>query len=215
MPLRPAPERLHFEPIWTQSRRDTLTAWMDFQDVPRPTAWTDLFVDHLWQGDELMDAVVARFQQIGMTEGRALLDRALDFGIETLDDPPAELVVLFDQLDHPPAVGSAVNRASRLQQAALIPLLGVFAYYGGEDITRALVRATGLVNVNLKAWIRITKVLVYANIGWRRVLDRTPGAAHRAATRNSDTALWGRLLKANRLLAARRGIHGTPTITTI
>ncbi|OSC24800.1 hypothetical protein B8W69_20435 [Mycobacterium vulneris] len=404
MPLRPAPERLHFEPIWTQSRRDTLTAWMDFQDVPRPTAWTDLFVDHLWQGDELMDAVVARFQQIGMTEGRALLDRALDFGIETLDDPPAELVVLFDQLDHPPAwydahmwekgrqlwnnaslagkfgmfvgdtfgtfvgdevayatgetgrfvndffrrnletvawfrnmtypyalnrfarpfkdtvrvrlmhaqvraglrrtwgdeqfarhgnpisnammmnaaitfglqpllidhqhgracsagdleavlmywgyiayvfgvadeliprgasqaleamdfivayaggpsawtdvmVGSAVNRASRLQQAALIPLLGVFAYYGGEDITRALVRATGLVNVNLKAWIRITKVLVYANIGWRRVLDRTPGAAHRAATRNSDTALWGRLLKANRLLAARHGIHGTP-----
>ncbi len=404
MPLRPAPPRLRFEPIWTQSRRDTLTPWMDFRDVPRSTPWTDLFVDHLWQGDELMDAVVARFRESGMAEGRLLLDRALDFGIDAVDNAPAELKALFDQLDNPPdwydpqlweqgrqlwnnaslaakfgmfvgdtfgtfvgdevayatgqtgrfvndffrrnletvawfrnmtyanalsrfaqpfkdtvrvrlmhaqvraglrrtwgdeqfsrhgnpisnammmnaaitfglqpllidhqhgrsctredleavlmywgyiahvfgvaeelipenasqaleamdfivayaggpsawtdvMVGAAVNHAGAAERAAMLPLLGVFSYYGGEDLTRALVRVNGLADVNLKPWTRVAKALVYINVGFRRLLDRTPGAARRAAARESDTALWGRMLKVNRLLAARHGIHGTP-----
>src|SRR3569623_315541 len=102
MPLREAPARLRFDPIWTQSRRDTLSAWIDFREVPRPTPWTELFVDHLWQGDELMDAVVARFRDMGMTEGRALLDRALDLGIASVPDAPEEFVALFERLDNPP-----------------------------------------------------------------------------------------------------------------
>jgi len=404
MPLRGAPARLAFDPIWTQSRRDTLSAWMDFREVPQPTPWTDLFVDHLWQGDELMDAVVARFRESGMAEGRAQLDQALDFGIDAVTDPSAELVALFDQVDNPPAwydpqrweqgrrlwnnaslagkfgmfvgdtfgtfvgdevayatgqtgrfvndffrrnletvawfrnmtykgaldrfarpfkdtvrvrlmhaqvraglrrswgdeqfadhgnpisnammmnaaitfglqpllidhqhgracstgdlesvlmywgyiayvfgvadeliprtagealeamdfivayaggpsswtddmVGAALNRISRSQRMAAVPLLGAFAYYGGEELTRAMVRSTDLADAHLTPWVRLAKVAVYANVGFRRVLDRVPGAARRAAARRSDTALWGRLLKANRALAARHGIHGTP-----
>ncbi|WP_231614228.1 oxygenase MpaB family protein [Mycobacterium nebraskense] len=404
MPLRPAPPRLRFEPIWTRSRRETLDPWMDFHDVPRPTPWTDLFVDHLWQGDELMDAVVTRFREMGMTEGRSLLDRALDAGIEAVDNSPAELVALFEQLDQPPSwydpqlwekgrqlwnnaslaakfgmfvgdtfgtfvgdevayatgqtgrfvnnffrrnletvawfrnmtyanalhrfaqpfkdtvrvrlmhaqvraglrrtwgddqfahhgnpisnammmnaaitfglqpllidhrhgrrcsindleavlmywgyiayvfgvadeliprtaaqaleamdyivayaggpsewtdvmVGAAVKRTGRVERASLRTFLGALAYYGGEDMTRALVRSTDLADANLAPWMRIAKSLVYANVGLRRVLDHTPGAARRAAARKSDTALWGRLLTVNRWLAARQGIHGTP-----
>ncbi|WTL58561.1 DUF2236 domain-containing protein [Nocardia sp. NBC_01499] len=59
-------------------------------------------VDHLWQGDEQMDAVVQAFRRVGMAEGRAMLDAALDDGIGSVLDPPAELVALFDRLDNPP-----------------------------------------------------------------------------------------------------------------
>ena len=361
----------------------------------------------MWQGDELMDAVVARFRETGVAEGRALLEQALDHGIGALDNPPAELVALFAQLDNPPdwydaelwetgrrlwnnaslsgklgmfvgdtfgtfvgdevayatgqtgrfvnafyrrnletlawfnnmtypnaldrwadpfkdtvrvrlmhslvraglrrawgddqfsrhgnpisnammmnaaisfglgpllvdhahgrtcgrqdldaalmywayiawvfgvaeelipkdaaqaikamdfivayaggpsqwtdtMISAAVdNRAgpALLQRALLAPLLGFMAYYGGEDLTRALVRATPLADANLTPWIRATKVLVHVNVGLRRVLDHIPGATARAAGRKSDTALWGSLLKITRFLAARKGIHGTP-----
>src|SRR5262245_60722018 len=102
MLLRPAPPRWPFDPIWPHTRRQLLAPWMEFREVPRATAWTDLFVDHLWQGDELMDAVVARFRETGVAEGRALLDQALDHGIDAVDEPPTELVALFAQLDNPP-----------------------------------------------------------------------------------------------------------------
>lgn len=34
MELRPAPSRLRFDSMWTQSRRDILEPWMDFHEVP-------------------------------------------------------------------------------------------------------------------------------------------------------------------------------------
>lgn len=407
MPLRSAPPRLRFDPMWTHTRQQMFAPWMNFSEVPRATEWTDLFVDHLWQGDELMDAVVARFRATGVAEGRAMLDQALDNGIGAVEDPPAELVALFTQLDNPPhwydaelwetgrrlwnnaslsgklgmfvgdtfgtfvgdevayatgqtgrfvnafyrrnletfawfnnmtypnaldrradtfkdtvrvrlmhsLVRAGLRRAwgddqfahhgnpisnammmsaaisfglgpllvdhahgrtcsrddldaalmywayiayifgvaeelipknaaqaieamdfivayaggpsqwtdtmitsavhdhaapSLLQRAILTPTLGFMAYYGGEDLARALVRATPLANVNVAPWIHATKVLVYANVGLRRLFDHSPGAAARAAARNSDTAMWGSLLKITRFLAARKGIYGTP-----
>lgn len=407
MPLRPAPTRLRFEPIWTPTRRNLIAPWRAVEDEPRATPWTDLFVDHLWQGDELMDAVVARFREIGMGEGRAMLDHALDHGIDSVENPPAELVALFANLDNPPdwydpqvwetgrqlwnnaslaakfgmvvgdafgtfvgdevayatgqtgrfvndfyrrnletlawfrnmthrdalarwseafkdtvrvrlmhsqvraglrlawgddqfahhgnpisnammmnaaitfglqpllidhahgrrcssadldaalmywayiayvfgvadelipknadqaleamdfivayaggpsewtdtMVGAAVDGLAltdRLKRAALTPLMGLLAYYGGEDITRALVRATDMADANLTPWVWVAKALVGTNIGFRRLLDRTPGAAARASSRDSDTAMFGSLLKVARFLAARQGIHGTP-----
>lgn len=100
--MRSAPPRVRFDPMWTHSRRRMVTPWMQFSEVPRATAWTDLYVDHMWQGDELMDAVVARFRETGVAEGRAILNQALDHGIGTVSNAPAELVALFNQLDNPP-----------------------------------------------------------------------------------------------------------------
>ncbi|MFE9581751.1 oxygenase MpaB family protein [Nocardia sp. NPDC006044] len=70
--------------------------------MPVETPRTRLMADHLWQGDEPMDRLVAAFGRIGTAEGRRLLDRALDHGIDTVDDPPPELVALFAALDNPP-----------------------------------------------------------------------------------------------------------------
>ncbi|WP_435590061.1 oxygenase MpaB family protein [Mycobacteroides immunogenum] len=100
--LRPAPPRLRYDAMWTKSRQDILEPWMDFHEVPRETARTRLLVDHLWQGDELMDAVVDRIRKMPARHGRAMLNQALDHGIESVENPPAEFVALFEHLDNPP-----------------------------------------------------------------------------------------------------------------
>ncbi|MUL47306.1 DUF2236 domain-containing protein [Mycobacterium sp. CBMA293] len=404
--LRPAPPRLRFEPMWTHTRRQLFEPWLDFEDVPQATPWTDLFVDHLWQGDELMDAVVARFRETGMADGRALLEQALDHGIETVVDAPAELLALFADLDNPPAwydpvqwergrqlwnnasvagklgmvagdgfgtlvgdevafatgqtgrfvndfyrrnletiawfknmtyrnaldrfadpfkdtvrvrlmhaqvraglrktwgdeqfsrhgnpisnammmnaaisfglqpllvdhahgrtcsredldaalmywayiarvfgvadelipknsmqalqamdfivayaggpsewtetmVGAAADNfgSGWLARTAISPFLGLMSYYGGEDLTRAMVGGTGWADIDLRPWVGVATVVVHLNVGLRRLLDHAPGAATRAAARRSDTALWGTALQVARFMASRNGIHGTP-----
>lgn len=405
MTLRPAPPRLAVNDIWTHSRRKVLAPWIDFQDEPRETERTRLLVDHLWQGDELMDAVVARFREMGMRKGRRMLDQALDEGIESVPQPPAELIDLFNQLDNPPAwydpdvwergrqlwVGSsfmakvgmlvgdtfgtfvgdevaystgatgrfvnipvrryfetvtwfhsmtvkgALDRfaepfkntvrvrlmhaqvraglrrswgdeqfdhhanpisnsmmlgaamtfglipplvdhhqgrtrswcdldaavmywayiaylfgvadeliptnasegletmdymvataggpsgwtdsmvgalvdgdgiAGYAKRLALTPFLGMMAYYGGEDLARALVRSTGLANAPLKPWIASTSSIVWANVALRRVLDKLPGTTGRAATRGD--LLWGSSARVGSWLASRDGIKSAP-----
>ncbi len=100
MPMRPAPPRLRRDPAWAdrpvfdEFRPETLT------DAQR--GLLELFIDHYWQGDPLMDAVVERFRVISVARGRRLLEQALDHGIDSLADPPRELVDLFASLDNPP-----------------------------------------------------------------------------------------------------------------
>lgn len=101
MVLRPPPPRLQRDPAWADR-----PVFEDF----RPGVLTeaqrellDLFIDHYWQGDPLMDAVVERFRVISVARGRRLLDQALEHGIDSVEDPPAELVDLFASLDNPPA----------------------------------------------------------------------------------------------------------------
>lgn len=95
--LRPAPSRL--TPPGTLREYDFL----------RPAALNQrqqdlvaLLVDHFWQGDRLMDPVVLKFRELGAKEGRRMLDQALDHGIDSLEDPPQELVNLFASLDAVP-----------------------------------------------------------------------------------------------------------------
>jgi len=83
-------------------RRRMTPPWRTFRTRPPESALTRLVDDHRWQGDEQMDAVVRMFRRIGVRSGRRLLDQALEHGIETVDDPPAELVALFEQLDRIP-----------------------------------------------------------------------------------------------------------------
>jgi hypothetical protein len=110
-------------------------------------------------------------------------------------------------------VGAAIDgqtAAGLLKRALATPVLGLLAYYGGEDLAHAMVRGTSLAGVNLRPWMGVSKVLVNVNVGWRRLLDRVPGATARAAARDSDLALWGSMLAVARFVAARKGIHGTP-----
>ncbi|UCZ63018.1 oxygenase MpaB family protein [Mycolicibacterium phocaicum] len=101
MTLRPPPPRLKRDPAWADR-----AVFADFRVATPTRRQSDLlalFIDHYWQGDPLMDAVVERFRVISVARGRRLLDQALDHGIESLADPPGELVDLFASLDNPPA----------------------------------------------------------------------------------------------------------------
>ena len=59
--------------------------------------------DHLWVGDPEMDALVASFRELPATQGRAMFEQALSNGLDSVPDPPAALVALFEHLDNPPA----------------------------------------------------------------------------------------------------------------
>ncbi|MEV6275349.1 oxygenase MpaB family protein [Nocardia sp. NPDC051832] len=102
MPLRPPPPRAVASDLWYEPRKNMLARWIEVRPVPAETPRTRLMADHLWQGDEQMDAVVAAFRRIGTAAGRRMLELALEHGIESVENPPPELVTLFEQLDNPP-----------------------------------------------------------------------------------------------------------------
>ena len=60
------------------------------------------YLKYLRIGDVLADDVVLCFERLPAAEGRKLLQKALYQGIDSLNDPPPELVALFRQIDHVP-----------------------------------------------------------------------------------------------------------------
>ncbi len=103
-PLRPAPaERPRFNPRWTPVRHRLLDGWIDVQDrMPDTDGIVARMQDHLWVGDPEMDALVASFRELPATHGRAMFEQALSNGLDSVPDPPAALVALFEHLDNPP-----------------------------------------------------------------------------------------------------------------
>lgn len=63
----------------------------------------DYYVRFLTIGDPLADRALDALYRLGAGRGQALLDRALDHGIETVSEAPDALRELFRQLDHVPA----------------------------------------------------------------------------------------------------------------
>ncbi|PKM23263.1 MAG: DUF2236 domain-containing protein [Gammaproteobacteria bacterium HGW-Gammaproteobacteria-14] len=57
---------------------------------------------HMLMGDARADAVVALYKTLPAGQGRKLVDQALEKGLHSLTNPPAELVALFEQIDHEP-----------------------------------------------------------------------------------------------------------------
>lgn len=103
MPPRPGPEAAAPSKLWlTKPHHEMFSPWIPVRAVPERTGPAVLFDDHRWQGDELMDAVVAAFGEIGMSRGRRMFEQALDEGIDAVADPPDALVALFRRLDEPP-----------------------------------------------------------------------------------------------------------------
>ncbi|WP_052424940.1 oxygenase MpaB family protein [Streptomyces fulvoviolaceus] len=98
MELRPAPPRAGNSPEWLHMRRRLFSPWIKVREVPEETPLIRRLQDHLWQGDELMDAVAELSRRVGAEKFRSLLDTVLEHGIETVDSPPEELTALFEQL---------------------------------------------------------------------------------------------------------------------
>ena len=109
MPLRPSPTPRTDAPSWSAlrhrlfDRHHTVHDSWEVDGAPAyDTPQTRLLDDHMWQSDELMDAVVRMFERVGHVVGRAMFTQALEQGIESLENPEPELVALFEQLDTEP-----------------------------------------------------------------------------------------------------------------
>jgi len=178
MPLRPVPPRIAIKPMWELGRRDLAILGRRFRPVPDESDWTRLFADHMWQGDEPMDAVVQCFQRIGMQRGRELLDRALDYGIDAVHDAPDELTALFDRLDNPAIPFDAARWEHGRQvwiSSSLCGKLGMvvqdfFGTFVGDEVAAATGATGRFVNdysrrtLETNAWFR--------NVTYRDAMDR-------------------------------------------
>ncbi len=102
-PLRPIPAgRDYFADQWRHMREFMFGKWIDIDKEVEPNDLTRLRDDYFWQRDELMTGVVEAFERIGHEKGRTLFEQALTQGIDTVQDPPQELVDLFEHLDQLP-----------------------------------------------------------------------------------------------------------------
>ncbi|OBF30010.1 oxygenase MpaB family protein [Mycobacterium sp. ACS4331] len=103
-PLRPIPPgRDQFADQWRHMRKFMFGQWIDVDKEVEPNDMTRMRDDYFWQGDEHMIGVVDAFERLGYERGRALFEQALTQGIDTVEDPPQELVDLFEHLDQLPA----------------------------------------------------------------------------------------------------------------
>ncbi|PIE40773.1 MAG: hypothetical protein CSA49_06805 [Gammaproteobacteria bacterium] len=56
-----------------------------------------------FKGDPLADQLIADMHQWPEGEGMKLFDKALDYGLDTIDDAPASLVAFFESIERKPA----------------------------------------------------------------------------------------------------------------
>lgn len=97
------PESVHYNPDWYPVRRRLFGDWINVEDaIPSQNDAIRRLNDHFWEGDPLMDAVADMFKRLPAGQGRKQFEQALEQGIESLPNPPEELVALFRQLDRVP-----------------------------------------------------------------------------------------------------------------
>ena len=104
-PSRPAPPRYKLTTSTTRLREFLAGDFRTVQRYTTPTIagnYGERLFDAAWEGDPLMDDVVRMFNRLPTGQGRKLMLQAIDEGIESVKDAPAELVALFEQLDHVP-----------------------------------------------------------------------------------------------------------------
>ncbi|GAB17177.1 hypothetical protein GOEFS_021_00040 [Gordonia effusa NBRC 100432] len=96
------PDKDEFADAWLPCRQFVFEPWFEVSDSVAATDQTRMFDDHMWQGDELADAVVVMFVRIGAERGRALFEQAVAGGIDSVVDAPAELVNFFSSVEGMP-----------------------------------------------------------------------------------------------------------------
>jgi len=101
MPLREAPARALPTDTWYEMRKRLFSRWIDVKPVPQMTDKLNLLADHLWQGDELCDSVVALGREIGPGRLREAFEKAVEHGTDA-GDIPEEIVALLTDMERTP-----------------------------------------------------------------------------------------------------------------
>ena len=91
----------------------------------------DKYLEHLRIGDPLADDLVNRFEGMKDRKGHRILMQAIDSGIDSVDNPPDELVALFEHLDHVPDWvdwDQMKSGSATILQNALLPAMALVTY---------------------------------------------------------------------------------------
>ncbi|WP_024877110.1 oxygenase MpaB family protein [Saccharomonospora piscinae] len=145
--------------------------------------------------DPLADAVVAMERRLPRGEGRALFDRAAEHGIDSLDDPPVELVDFFRSVEatpywvDPQRLDRGARAIVRTGVLSLFPL-GDMALMGGYLASRATKPLVGTGAIEHAAARRLVETTQW----WLDVT--TPGSLRVGAT-GYASALRVRLVHAH------------------
>jgi hypothetical protein len=154
------------------------------------------------QEDPLADDVVAMMQRLPADHGRKLFERAIAAGIDSLDDPPPELVAFFCSVEATPYWVDDDRLARGARAITRTGLLGLFplsdmALMGGYLASRATKSLVGTGQIEYMA----NKRLVETATWWIHV---TTEGALRRGERGYVSALRVRLVHAHVRAAMNR-----------
>lgn len=119
--------------------------------APSAEEWEQV-TDALWQGDQAMDKLVAWMFESSPSAGKKAFDQALQLGIESVPDAPAELVEFFQLVDTDPDWLDRELLEEGIQASHLsgnvafyvlrdMALMGGYAYFNTLNQTLALTGA--------------------------------------------------------------------------
>lgn len=136
---------------------NVFTRFLAGRDIRATAEQRETFRQYAHVGDPLADAVVAMFTRFPAGQGRRMFEMALESGIESVDNPPEELVAFFTQVDARPywLDDAKLELAARVSMRTGVVGLGLalpgLALTGGYLSSRADKPLVGTGNLNLQA----------------------------------------------------------------
>lgn len=136
---------------------NVFTRFLAGRDIRATAEQREAFRQYAHVGDPLADAVVAMFARFPAGQGRRMFEMALESGIESVDNPPEELVAFFAQVDARPywLDDAKLELAARVSMRTGVVGLGLalpgLALTGGYLSSRADKPLVGTGNLNLQA----------------------------------------------------------------
>ena len=109
--------------------------------------------DAEWEGDKVMDEVVAQFKLLSGGKGRKIFEKILEDGIESVDNPPQAFVELAKQIDELPNLFDMDKVHRAVDKLASMPLI---TFYIGNLATLMTAANLGIASRALAATGRFT-----------------------------------------------------------
>ena len=113
----------------------------------------DKIDDAEWEGDKVMDDVVAKFKELSGGKGRKIFEKILEDGIESVDNPPQAFVELAKQIDELPNLFDMDKVHRAVDKLATMPLI---TFYIGNLATLMTAANLGIASRALAATGRFT-----------------------------------------------------------